>query len=42
MYYSNEKQPMCACFCLATELNKFFNKSAKMGISCIKCVLEEF
>ena len=42
VYYSNEKQPMFACFCLATGLNKFFHKSAQMGISCINCVLEEF
>ena len=33
---------MCACFCLETGLNKFFHTSAQMGISCIKCVLEEF
>ena len=32
---------MCACFCLETGLNKFLYTSAQMGISCIKCVLEE-
>ena len=32
---------MCACFCLETGLYKFFHTSAQMGISCIKCVLEE-
>ena len=32
---------MCACFCLEIGLNKFFHASAQMGISCIKCVLEE-
>ena len=33
---------MCDCFCfLVTGLNKFFRTSAEMGISCIKCVLEE-
>ena len=41
-YNSNAKQPMCASFCLETRLNKFFHTSAQMGISCIKCVLEEF
>ena len=43
VYYSNEKQPVCVCFWLETGLNKFFQKiSAQIGISCIKCVLEEF
>ena len=32
---------MCACFCLETGLNKFFDTSAHMGISCIKCDLEK-
>ena len=32
---------MRACFCLETGLNKFFHKSAQMGILCIKYVLEE-
>ena len=39
VYYSNEKQPMYACFCMATGLNKFFHTGAQMGISCIKCVV---
>ena len=32
---------MCACFYLETGFNKFFHTSAQMGISCIKCVLED-
>ena len=32
---------MCACFCLETELNKFFHKSTHLGMSCIKSILEE-
>ena len=32
---------MCACFCLETGLNNLFNTGAQMGISSIKCVLEE-
>ena len=32
---------MCACFCFATGLNKFFHTSAQMGISCIKRVMEK-
>ena len=31
---------MCM-FCLTTGLNKFYHTSIQMGISCIKCVLEE-
>ena len=31
---------MCL-FCLKTGLNKFFHTNAQMGISSIKCVLEE-
>ena len=42
VYYSNKKRHMCASFCLGTGLNKFFQKSAQMGISCFKCILEEF
>ena len=32
---------MCDCFRLETGLNKFYYSSARMGISCIKFVLEE-
>ena len=35
-YYSNEKQLLCACFCLATGLYKSYHTSAQMGIPCIK------
>ena len=41
VYYSNEKQILCACFCLTTGLNKFYHTSAQMDIPSIKCVLEE-
>ena len=41
VYYSNEKQLMWTCLCLTTGLNKFYHTSARMGIPCIKCVLEE-
>ena len=30
-YYSNEKQLLCACFCLTIGLYKFYNMSAQMG-----------
>ena len=33
---------MCACFCVATGIDNLFHASTQMGISCIKCVLEEF
>ena len=33
---------MCAYFGFEIGLDKFFHKSAQMGISCIKCVSEEF
>ena len=41
VYYSNEKQFLCACFCLTIWVNKFYHSSAQMGIPCIKCVLEK-
>ena len=33
---------MCAFFGSETGLNKFYHTNAQMGISCLKCVLEEF
>ena len=41
VYYANEKQLMCVCFCLTTGLYKFYHTSAQMGIPCKKYVLEE-
>ena len=32
VYYSNEKQQLCAYFCLTTGLNKFYHTSDQMGI----------
>ena len=41
VYYSNEKQLLCPCFCLTTGRYKFDHTSVQMGIKCIKCVPEE-
>ena len=41
LLFNLETAYVCVFF-LATGLNKLCNKSAKMDLSCIKCVLEEF
>ena len=41
IFYSNEKQPVCACFTRKPGLINSFIKVPTFGITCIKCALEE-